>query len=231
MVKTTEIITYQGFGEWVCKIIFGVYLPHPQNIVGNMLTGKMLANHHGFLVQCATRISWIQHHTHVVQKHRCRFRELDTHWSKVILDNNIILNSLLQRYELGTKCWGLHRGLGFQWPCSGCYSHHQRKKSYRSTSDLVVYTVGNHTHTEVHLIKKRFRKLLIKLLIKACILIYEIISHLNLLIININSQPLWVNLIPLFWWLLQLTKYTSWHIKMTYPRVLQKHTQQIHRIW
>ena len=45
-----EIIAHQGFGEWVCKIVAGVYLPHLHNVVGNMLPKEMVAKRHGFLV-------------------------------------------------------------------------------------------------------------------------------------------------------------------------------------
>ena len=40
MVKTMEIIADQVFNEWVYKTIFGVYLPHLLNIIGNMLPKK-----------------------------------------------------------------------------------------------------------------------------------------------------------------------------------------------
>ena len=99
-----EIVANQGFGEWVCKIVAGVYLPHLHKIVGNMLPNKMVYKRHGLLVQGATRISSVQHHTNVVHKYRCSFRYLNPHKSKVVPDHNTLLNSLLQRCKLGTKC-------------------------------------------------------------------------------------------------------------------------------
>ena len=68
MVKPTEIISHKVFGEWVCKIVAGVYLPHLHNIVGKMLPNKMVAKLHGFLVQGAARIRRVEHHIHVVHK-------------------------------------------------------------------------------------------------------------------------------------------------------------------
>ena len=43
MVKTTKIIAYHEFGECICKIVIGVYLPHLHNIVRNMIPKKMVA--------------------------------------------------------------------------------------------------------------------------------------------------------------------------------------------
>ena len=43
MVKTTKRIAYHEFGECICKIVFGVYLPHLHNIVRNMIPKKMVA--------------------------------------------------------------------------------------------------------------------------------------------------------------------------------------------
>ena len=74
-----EIFSHQGFGEWLCKIVAGVYITHLQNIVGNMLPKKMAAKRNSFLIQVATRIFRIQHHTHVVHKYRCGFGYLDPH--------------------------------------------------------------------------------------------------------------------------------------------------------
>ena len=48
---------------------------------------KMLAKRHTFLVQGATRVSLVQHHTHVVPKYRFRFGDLHSHLSKVIWDH------------------------------------------------------------------------------------------------------------------------------------------------
>ena len=73
MVKTTEIIDHQGFDEWVWFIFAGLYLPHLQNIVGNMLPTKTVDKRHGFIVHGATRICCVQHQTHVVHKYRYRF--------------------------------------------------------------------------------------------------------------------------------------------------------------
>ena len=42
MVKPMEIISRQDFGEWVCKIVAGLYLPHLHNIVVNILPKTML---------------------------------------------------------------------------------------------------------------------------------------------------------------------------------------------
>ena len=50
MVKIMEIITHQGFGEWVWKSVADAYLPHLHNILGNMLPKKMLAKLHRFFV-------------------------------------------------------------------------------------------------------------------------------------------------------------------------------------
>ena len=50
MVKPMEIIAHKVFGEWFYKIVAGVYLPLPQNIVGNIIPNKMLAKWHMFLV-------------------------------------------------------------------------------------------------------------------------------------------------------------------------------------
>ena len=72
-----DIISHQGFGEWVCKIVAGVYIPHFHKKIGNMLSNKMVAKRHGFLVQGATRIRRVQHHTHVVHKYRLRFGCID----------------------------------------------------------------------------------------------------------------------------------------------------------
>ena len=68
MLKPMEIVANQGFGEWVCKIVAGVYLPHLHKIVGNMLPNKMSSKRHGFLVQGDTRIICVQHHIDVVHK-------------------------------------------------------------------------------------------------------------------------------------------------------------------
>ena len=74
-----EIIAHQGFGEWVCTFFAGVCIPRLLNIDGNILTNKMVAKHHCFLVQGATRICRVQHHTHVVHNYRCRFGYIDPH--------------------------------------------------------------------------------------------------------------------------------------------------------
>ena len=97
-----EIIAHQGFGEWVCIIFAGVYLPHLHKIVSNITPLKMLAKHHGFFVQGDTRISCVQHHTHDFHKYSSIFKDLDTHGSKVVLDHNRLSDSLLQRCEIST---------------------------------------------------------------------------------------------------------------------------------
>ena len=74
-----EIIDHHGFDEWFYKIVTDVYLPNLHNIVGNMLTKKIVAKRHGFIVQGATRILRVQHHTHVVQNYRCSFGYPDPH--------------------------------------------------------------------------------------------------------------------------------------------------------
>ena len=99
-----EIIDHQGFGECVLKSFSGVYLPHLHNIVVNMLPNKMVANRHCFIDQDSNRISRVQHHTHVVHKYMCRFGYLITHLFKMVLDHNRLIDSLLWRCELGTKC-------------------------------------------------------------------------------------------------------------------------------
>ena len=53
MVKIIEIIAYQVLCEWFCKTVFGVYLLHLHNIVGNILHNKMVAMCHGFPIQGA----------------------------------------------------------------------------------------------------------------------------------------------------------------------------------
>ena len=75
-----EIIAHQGFGEWVWKIVAGVYLTHFHNIVVNMIHKKMVAKRQGFLVQGATRIFYIQHQTNFFHKYMCGFWYLDPHW-------------------------------------------------------------------------------------------------------------------------------------------------------
>ena len=99
-----EIFSYQGFVEWFLKIIFGAYLPHLHNIVGNILPNKMVSKRHNFLVQDATMVSLIQHQTNFVPKYMCRFIDIDTYSYKVILEHNRLLDSLLQRCEIGTEC-------------------------------------------------------------------------------------------------------------------------------
>ena len=113
----------------------------------------------------------------------------------------------------------------FWWPFRGCWSNHWKKPGDQSPSDLVVTMVGIHKNTNLQFIKERFRKLLINILTKLCIMIYKIILHLNLLIISINVQWLWINLVPCFWVLLQVTKYPSSHINMAYPRCSREYTQ------
>ena len=56
MVKPMEIISHQGVGEWVYKIVAGVYLPPLHNIVGNSLPNKMVAKIHGFIFLVVTMI-------------------------------------------------------------------------------------------------------------------------------------------------------------------------------
>ena len=122
ILEPMEIIAHQGFGEWVFKIVAGVYLPHLHDIYGNMIPNKMVAKRHGFIVHGDTRIFRIQHHTHIVHKYRCGFLYLDPHQSKVVPEHNIILYIILQCFELGSKCWGLHHGLEFWWPCCESWS-------------------------------------------------------------------------------------------------------------
>ena len=43
MVKTTEIISHQDFGEWVCKNFAIVSFPHLQNIISTMLPNRQVA--------------------------------------------------------------------------------------------------------------------------------------------------------------------------------------------
>ena len=147
-----ENISHQGFGEWVCKNVSGLYLPHLHNIFGNMLPKEIEEKGHIFLVHIATRISRVKHHTHVVHKYKCRFGYLDNYWSKVVPYHNILLDSLLQRCELRTKCWGLHHVLVFWWPCCGCLYYHWKKTSDWSISDLVVPMVSIQKHMNVQLI-------------------------------------------------------------------------------
>ena len=79
MVKPIEIIAHQGFDECLYIIASGVYLHHLHNIVSNILPNKMVGKSHSFIVQGATGISRVQHHTHVVHKYRCRFGYPDNH--------------------------------------------------------------------------------------------------------------------------------------------------------
>ena len=72
-----------------------------------------------------------------------------------------------------------------------------------------MYMVGIHKNIDVKLIKKRFRKLLINILIKLYIPISKIILHFNLLILNINGQWMWINDITSFWFILRVNKYYS----------------------
>ena len=44
-----EIIAHQEFGEWVCKLFYGVYIHHIHNIVCNILPNKLVSKRHGFL--------------------------------------------------------------------------------------------------------------------------------------------------------------------------------------
>ena len=95
------------------QIFFGIYLPHLHNSVSYMITNKMVSNRHVFIDQGDTRVSHVQHHNNVVQIYGCRFRDIDPHLSKVILENNRLLGSLLQNCEISTKCLVLHRGMSF----------------------------------------------------------------------------------------------------------------------
>ena len=74
-----DISSHQGFGEWVCKIVADVYLPHLHKIVNIMLPLKMVAKCHGFIVLGATRVIHIQHHIYVLEKYRFRIREFYPH--------------------------------------------------------------------------------------------------------------------------------------------------------
>ena len=195
----------------VLKTFFGVYLPHLQNVVGDMLLNKMVDNHQPW-------VSCVQHHTSVVHKYRSRFVDLDSHWYKLISNHNRLLGSLLQRCELITKCLGLHFVMVFWWLCSGCWYHHLKQPSDRYSSELFISVVGSYKHMDYQLAKKRFRKLLINILIKVCILISKIIFCLNFLILNINGHQLWNNYITSFWFLLWVTKYVSVKINIVYPR-------------
>ena len=159
------------FGEWFWKIVDGVYPHHLHKIVRNMTPKKTASKCHGFLVQGATSIRHVQHHTRVAQKYRCMFGYLDSHWYKVLSKYNRLLYGLFQRCEISTKCWSLHRGLEFLWPCSGCWYHYWKKLSDKSPSDLVVPMVGIHKYMDLQFIKDRFRKLLINILAKYFILI------------------------------------------------------------
>ena len=67
--------------------------------------------------------------------------------------------------------------------------------------------------------------MIINLSTEVCILIYKIILHLNLLIISINVQWLWVNCIPSLLELLQVTKCYSGELKIAYPRSTREPTQ------
>ena len=71
MIKPMEIISRQGFGEWFCKIVAGVYLSYVYKIVRNMYPNKTVDKRKSFIVQGATRIRRVQHHTHVFHKYRC----------------------------------------------------------------------------------------------------------------------------------------------------------------
>ena len=153
MVKTMEIIAHQGFGEWVYNIVAGVYLPHLHNIFGNMLLKKMVAKCHNFLVQGDARIFCVQHNTNVVHKYRCGFGYLDPHWSKVVPEHNRLLKILLKRCEIGSKCWGLHHGMKFWWPCCGGWYHHLKQPGDRSTSYLVFPMVRIHKQMDVQSLK------------------------------------------------------------------------------
>ena len=183
-----KIMDHQGFGEWVLIFFDGVYLPHLHKTFNNVLSKKMVAKCHGFIVQGATRISRAKRHTNVVHKYRYRFGYLDPHWYKVVSEHNIPLERLLQRCALITKCWCLHGGLEFLWRCCGFWSHHWKQPGGQSPSDLVVPMVGIHKHINFQFIKLRFSKILIHLLTKVWILMSKIILRLNLLIIDINGQ-------------------------------------------
>ena len=50
------------------EFFVGAYLSYPHIIVVSIIPNKMVAKLHGFLVQVSTRVSSVQHHTHVVQK-------------------------------------------------------------------------------------------------------------------------------------------------------------------
>ena len=197
----------------------------PQQKIGNILSKKMVSKLYDFIFKGDTRIVLVQQHTHVFHNYMCRFLYLDTHWSKVVLEHNRLPGSLFKRCKLGTKCWGLHHVLAFLWPWCGCLSYHLRQPGNWYTSDLVVTMVGIHKYIDVQFIKYRLRKLLINLLTKLCILISKIIFHLKLLIIGINGKWLWVNCIPYFQVLLQVTKYSSGRLNMAYPRFIQESTQ------
>ena len=79
MLKPTEIISHQGLGEWVCKIVAGAYLPHPHNIFGNTIPNKSLAKRHSVLVQGDAIIIRVQNLTHIFHKYSCGFGYLDPH--------------------------------------------------------------------------------------------------------------------------------------------------------
>ena len=193
----------------------GVYLTCLHNIVRNILPNKILAKRHGFLVQVATSISHVQHHTHVVHKYRCRFRDHDHHLSKVLSDHSRLLRILFRHCELSTKFLGLHRGLEFWLTCCWCWYHHCKQPGYQYPSDLVVPMVVIHKHIIVQFIKESFSKLVINILTKLFILISKIILHLKLLIIGIYVKRLRVNRMPSFGLLLQSTKYPYFQIKMS----------------
>ena len=80
---------------------------HLHNIVNNMLHIKRVAKRHSYLVQGVICIIHVKHHTHVVHKYRCSFRDLDYYWSKVASDHNRIINSFLNRCEIGIKMFGV----------------------------------------------------------------------------------------------------------------------------
>ena len=141
-----------------------VYLPRLHNIFGNMLPKKMLAKRHGFIIQVPTMVISFQHHTHIVHRYRCRLGYIYPHYYKTISDHKRLLVRLLQSCELGKECWGLHCGLDFIRPCCQCWYHKQKQPSDRSPIDLVVSMTGIYKHTDVKLIKKRPRKMLINLL-------------------------------------------------------------------
>ena len=158
------------------------------NIVNNVIPKNIVDKRHGFLVLVDTSISRVQHQTHVVHNYRCRFRDIDPHLYKLLSVNDRFLSSLLRSCELSTKCWGLHRGLEFLCPFYRWWSHHWKQSGDQYPSDLDVSMVRIQKHMNIQFIKERFMKLIINLLTKVCILIYKIILHMNLLILNINVQ-------------------------------------------